>query len=85
MVKESIQSSGLKLEKLSELIYEKTGSKPTINYLSRIQNGKVPPAGEKLNDALSEILGIDPLELKVAAYIEKIPKDVLEHLKKQSA
>lgn len=80
LLKGSIKESGLKLDKLSSLIFELTGNKPSKEYLSKLQNGKVPPAGEKLNKALAEILEIDQTELKVAAYKEKIPKDVLNHL-----
>jgi len=49
-------------------------------YLSKLQNNKIPPAGDRINDAIAELLSIDPLELKTAAYLEKIPNDVLEKI-----
>jgi transcriptional regulator with XRE-family HTH domain len=81
----AINDSGLKLNKIAELIEDITGSKPTKEYLSRLQNGRTPPAGDELNNALAKVLGIDPLELKVAAYREKIPSEVLEKLKECTA
>jgi transcriptional regulator with XRE-family HTH domain len=81
----AINESGLKLNKIAELIEDITGSKPTKEYLSRLQNGRIPPAGDKLNGALALVLGIEPIELKAAAYREKIPEDVLEKLKESTA
>ncbi|OIJ17072.1 hypothetical protein BKP37_00595 [Anaerobacillus alkalilacustris] len=80
---QAIIESGLKLQKIAEIIEKNTGSRPTIEYLSRLKNGRIPPAGDKLNEALAVAVGIDPLDLKVAAYREKIPGDVLEKLKEQ--
>jgi transcriptional regulator with XRE-family HTH domain len=80
----AISESGLKLDKIAEMVGGLTGSMTTKNYLSRLQNGKTPPAGDKLNEALAQILEIDPLDLKTAAYQEKIPADVLEKIKKTS-
>lgn len=77
----AITESGLKLEKIAELIGRLTGSPPSREYISKLQNGKTSPAGDKLNDALAKVLDIDPVELKVAAYREKIPADVLEKLR----
>ncbi|MBT2601247.1 MULTISPECIES: helix-turn-helix transcriptional regulator [unclassified Oceanobacillus] len=85
MIRTAINNSGMKLETISELVDLKIGTKPSIYYLSRIQNGKVPPAGEKLNIALSQILNIDYTDLRLAAYKEKIPNDVLEQLINETA
>lgn len=76
----AIKKSGMKLSKISHLVGEITGHTPTIEYLSRLKNGKTPPAGDKLNDALANVLNIDPLELRAAAYREKIPKEILDKL-----
>ncbi|WPS85685.1 XRE family transcriptional regulator (plasmid) [Brevibacillus halotolerans] len=80
MLSLAITQSGLKLSKIAEMVGNITGTQPTTQYLSRLQNGANPPGADKLNDALSQVLGIDALELKVAAYREKIPQDVLEKL-----
>lgn len=80
MLSDAIQRSGLKLDKIAELVCEIIGRSTSKNYLSRLQNGKVPPAGDKLNDALAEVLNINPIELKAAAYREKIPPEVLKIL-----
>ena len=72
-------ASGLSLSQIARRL-EKNGINIDKSYLSKLQNGKITPAGERINDAIAEVLGIDKLELKVAAYREKIPKDVLEKL-----
>lgn len=76
----AISTSGLKLGKIAEKVGEISGNQITREYLSRLQNGKSSPASDKTNDALSHVLNINPLELKTAAYREKIPADVLEKL-----
>lgn len=76
----AIDHSGLTLLQICELVSEKQGNKPAMQYLSRLKNSKVPPAGDKLNDALAEVLNIDPLELKAAAYREKIPLEILNKI-----
>ena len=76
----AIDESGLKLIKIAERAGKICGSAPSVAYLSRVQNGKTSPASDSLNDALAEVLGIDPIELKIAAYREKLPADVLEKL-----
>jgi hypothetical protein len=85
ILSKAIDESGLKLGKIAELVGGITGNKPAKHYLSRLQNGKTPPASDRMNDALAEVLSIDPLELKAAAYCEKIPDDVLEKLKEITA
>lgn len=85
ILKKAIQDSGLKLNKIKDLVQEKHDLNPSIFYLSRLQNGRVTPAGDRLNRALASVLGIDPLDLQVAAYREKIPKQVLERLTNTSA
>ena len=79
ILKANIMASDLSLSQIARRL-EKKGINIDKSYLSKLQNGKIPPAGERINDAIAEVLGIDKLELKVAAYREKIPKDVLEKL-----
>lgn len=79
ILRKSINASDLSLSQIARRL-EKKGVNIDKSYLSKLQNGKIAPAGEKINDAIAEVLGIDKLELKVAAYREKIPQDVLEKL-----
>lgn len=79
ILKANIMASDLSLSQIARRL-EKNGINIDKSYLSKLQNGKIPPAGERINDAIAEVLGIDKLELKVAAYREKIPPDVLEKL-----
>lgn len=80
MLSEAIEKSGLKLTKIAEKAGELCGKEPTMHYLSKVKNGKSPPAGDELNIALAQVLGMDPTELRAAAYREKIPNDVLQKL-----
>ncbi|MNL14345.1 hypothetical protein D3C87_1352800 [compost metagenome] len=51
--------------------------------LSKIQNGKLPPAKDETNKVLAEILDIDSTKLRVAAIREIIPDDLIELIKKE--
>lgn len=77
---QAIDQSDLSLSKIS-MELNKLGFKSDKSYLSKLQNGKLPPAGDKFNEALAKVLGIDAIKLKTAAYREKIPEEVLEKLK----
>lgn len=79
LLKKSINKSGMSLNEICKKL-EEHGFKTNKSHLSKLQNGAKPPARDKLNNALSVILNVDPLELKVAAYREKIPGDVLKRL-----
>ncbi|WP_312145551.1 XRE family transcriptional regulator [Lysinibacillus capsici] len=79
LLKSAINNSRLSLNEISQELKE-SGFSADKTYLSKLQNGRIPPASNKLNEALAKILHIDALELKVAAYREKIPQDVLEKL-----
>jgi len=79
LLKSAIDNSRLSLSEISHELRE-FGFSADKTYLSKLQNGRIPPASNKLNEALADILDVDALELKVAAYREKIPKDVLEKL-----
>lgn len=79
LLKSAIDNSRLSLSEISSELKE-LGFSADKTYLSKLQNGRIPPASNKLNEAIAKILNVDALELKVAAYREKIPKDVLEKL-----
>jgi transcriptional regulator with XRE-family HTH domain len=81
ILKSAISNTQLSLSQICKQLNE-FGPKIEKGYLSKLQNGKIPPAGDKLNEVLSVVLDIDPLELKTAAYREKIPADVLKNLLK---
>lgn len=49
--------------------------------LSKMQNGKFPPAKDQVNIALAEILGIDQTQLRLAAVKESIPKELIQLIK----
>lgn len=84
LLAESIRNSKLSLSEICNQL-EKEGLKTNKSQVSKLQNGKMPPAGDKINDALAKILEIDPIELKAAAYREKIPPEVLDRLLEQSS
>ncbi|GED65591.1 LexA family transcriptional regulator [Lysinibacillus fusiformis] len=76
---------------LSKYIYESSMSLGEISiqmkeknhpidrsYISKLKNGTRPPASEKVNRALAEVLGGDPDKLITAGYLEKAPKEVQE-------
>ncbi|WP_312145554.1 helix-turn-helix transcriptional regulator [Lysinibacillus capsici] len=67
-----IEQSRLTLDEISEKISEK-GLSASKQYLSKLQNGKTPPASEKLNSVLAEILDGDADKLDFFAYVEKAP------------
>lgn len=46
--------------------------------LSKMQNGKLPPAKDEVNIVLAEILNIDPIEFRLAAVRETLPKQLFE-------
>ncbi|WP_138756455.1 XRE family transcriptional regulator [Paenibacillus sinopodophylli] len=79
LLKNSIKKEKLTLNEISEQL-ENLGRKTNKIYISKLQNGKLPPASDNLNDVLAKILNIDPIELMTAAYREKIPPDVLKRL-----
>lgn len=79
MLKSAIETKEKSLSEIAELLNQH-GFKTKKAYLSKLQNGKVPPAGDELNHALALVLEVSPVELKAAAYREKIPADVLAQL-----
>ncbi len=83
MLKTAISNTDLSLSKICTKINQ-YGFNLNKGYLSKLQNGKKPPASDKVNLILSEVLKIDHLELRAAAYREKLPQDVLEKLKQAS-
>lgn len=81
LLRKAINNQELSLTEICNKL-QTYGLKTSKAHLSKLQNGKLPPAGDKINDALAGVLNIDPVVLKVAAYKEKLPKDVLEEIQK---
>lgn len=75
LIRDYIKKSFLTLDQISEKI-EGKGLTASKQYLSKLQNGKTPPASEKMNRAIAEITGGDPEQLVLAAYIDKAPDEI---------
>ncbi|MEK4141119.1 XRE family transcriptional regulator [Paenibacillus sp. FSL M7-0547] len=80
ILEEAFKRKKLTLRKAIILLKENSNVELNYSYLSKLRSGNRSPASDKVNDALAQILEIDPIELKVAAYREKIPAEVLEHI-----
>lgn len=72
LLKQYIKESRYTLEEISKLLLER-GLSASREHLSRLRNGKVPPASDELNKALAEITGGDPDKLLLFAHAEKAP------------
>jgi repressor LexA len=55
---------------------KKKGFSTNKAYISKLQNGKIPAAGEDINRALAEVTKGDPVALIQEAYIEKAPLEI---------
>ncbi|OCT12527.1 hypothetical protein A8709_32415 [Paenibacillus pectinilyticus] len=78
MLKDGLEKKGYTLNKAAQLVYERFGMHITSTYISKLRSGSKPPATDDLNEAIAKILEIDSIEFRRAAYIEKIPNDLLE-------
>lgn len=79
LLKKYIKNSRYTLDEISRLLLEK-GLSASREHLSRLQNGKVPPATDEINRAISDITGGDPDTLIWYAYVDRAPegfKDIL--------
>ncbi|MER2107438.1 MAG: hypothetical protein ABS949_10915 [Solibacillus sp.] len=70
-----IKNSKMSLSEISDKLKE-MGFSTDKTYLSKLQNGKIPAAGGKLNNALAKILNGDETKLEVLAYIDKSPESI---------
>ncbi|QOS98147.1 helix-turn-helix domain-containing protein [Brevibacterium sp. JNUCC-42] len=75
LLREYIEKSNLSLTQISDSLRER-GYSTHKGHISKLQNGKLPPASEELSRALAEITGGDPYALIIAAYEEKAPEEV---------
>jgi repressor LexA len=79
LLKKYIKDSRYTLEEISKFLLDK-GLSASREHLSRLQNGKVPPATDEINKAICQITGGDEDKLIWYAYIEKAPKGFQEIL-----
>ncbi|MCR8981600.1 hypothetical protein [Brevibacillus laterosporus] len=75
LLRQYIEKSNLSLTQISDSLRER-GYSTHKGHISKLQNGKLPPASEDLSRALAEITGGDPDALIIAAYEEKAPDEV---------
>lgn len=81
LIKSAMDEKKLSLRQASGLIEELYGIQIDSSYLSKLRSGEKPPASDKINDVLAKFLDIDAVDLKAAAYQEKIPPEVLARIK----
>jgi ribosome-binding protein aMBF1 (putative translation factor) len=80
MLKSGIEKKGLSLTQVSfrlakhDICLDKS-------VLSKMQNGKLPPAKDEINIALAEILDLDPVQFRVAAAKEILPDSLIKLIK----
>ena len=83
MLKKGIEEKGISLQQLCfQLAKREIWVDKAV--LSKMQNGKLPPADDKVNITLAEILGIDSEQFRLAAVSEKLPKDLLNLIREQA-
>jgi len=75
LLKSYIDKSGLSLREIEESMREK-GFSTNKAYISKLQNGVHPPAGEDITRGLAEVTGGDVDSLLLAGYIEKAPDEI---------
>jgi hypothetical protein len=80
LLSEGFERKGLSLRDVVEELQQKFKMKIDYSYLSKLKSGNKSPASDKVNEVLANVLDINPMVLKAAAYREKIPQDVLEHI-----
>lgn len=81
LLKKSIEEADLSLRQISRRLKQR-GIKLDPAILSKMKNGKMPPAKDHVNIALAEVLGIDAEKLRVVAVKETIPPELFMLIKK---
>lgn len=80
LLKKYIKNSRYTLEEISKLLSE-MGLSASREHLSRLQNGKVPPASDEINRALALITGGDADELLWHAFVDRAPEKIKSKLR----
>jgi ribosome-binding protein aMBF1 (putative translation factor) len=80
LLKQAIDQKGLSLTQISFRLAKKDICLDKA-VLSKLQNGKLPPARDEVNIALAEILEIDISAFRLAAAKEILPTSLFELIK----
>ncbi|MFS0820791.1 XRE family transcriptional regulator [Bacillus sp. 1P02SD] len=80
LLRRAIEKKGISLTQVSFRLAKKDICLDK-SVLSKLQNGKLPPARDEINIALAEILEIDVNQFRLAAAKEIIPKSLFELIK----
>lgn len=80
ILKEGIERKGYSLTQVSFCLAKKDICIDK-SVLSKLQNGKIPPAKDEVNIALAEILEIDIVAFRLAAAKEILPKSLFNLIK----
>ncbi|MGD6832542.1 XRE family transcriptional regulator [Sutcliffiella halmapala] len=80
LLKEAIENKGLSLTQISFRLAKKDICLDK-SVLSKLQNGKLPPAKDEINIALAEILEIDIVKFRIAAAKEILPESLFKLIK----
>ncbi|MEK5176327.1 XRE family transcriptional regulator [Heyndrickxia sp. FSL W8-0496] len=80
LLKRGITKKGLSLTQISFRLAKKDICLDK-SILSKLQNGKIPPAKDEINIALAEILDIDINQFRLAAAKEILPRELFELIK----
>ncbi|MEM5014074.1 XRE family transcriptional regulator [Niallia taxi] len=80
LLKEGIEKKELSLTQISFRLAKKDICLDK-SVLSKLQNGKLPPARDEINIALAEILDIDIVTFRLAAAKEILPKALFDLIK----
>lgn len=80
LLRKGIEKTGLSLTQISFRLAKKDICLDK-SVLSKLQNGKLPPARDEINIALAEILDINIDQFRLAAARELIPGSLYELIK----
>lgn len=80
LLKSGIENAGISLSQVCLKLMKKDITLDKA-LLSKMQNGKFPPAKDEVNIALADVLGINPNELRLAAAKEVIPSELFQLIK----
>lgn len=80
LLKRGIEKKGLSLTQISFRLAKKNICIDK-SVISKLQNGKLPPARDEVNIALAEILELDVSQFRLAAAKEILPISLIELIK----
>jgi len=80
MLRRAIAKKGFSLTQICFQV-AKRGIWLDRSVLSKLQNGKIPPARDDANKILAEVLGMDSDKFRVAAAKEIMPVELIELIK----